>query len=940
MRHESSRCGRRSWRDSATSLILLPAVLSLALLAACDGVLTAERRIERAGEQYESGRYAEAMGDLKTALEAEPDNTDARVLLARVSLKLGDPATARKELDRAVESGADSRGVRDLHYAIFLAERRYEDALISAAVDEDLEPLRRHVIMTTAQTGLGKYDDAEESLAEALAIDAGDPEANLVKARLYWATGRLQEAQEALDGLLERKPDYAPGWLYKGRFALGVGDANRAKDAFAKAIETGARQLDFPDQVAALVGVVESRLALGDLPGAGSDLAALQGKAPNAFVTRYLRARVAYAKGENGVAAAELQRALSEQPDSVPARLLLGAALFGDGALEQAEAELNRLISDHPDSVEARKLLARLYMARNDPAAARRILAEIPSADTVDARSDWLQGATLLLSGKTAEAIVVLEQAAGAEPGNTPLKLDLVQAYLAAGRREDAQNTLASIPQAEGGARQRQLALLTELAGRTVVEAKPHIERLVEDNPKDATLLTLVASYFLASGDPASAGRLFEQAVAADPDLIDGRLGLASALLNSGDLNRASEQLRRILDLDPENERAHVGLAVVAMRQGNRAEARDWLERAVSADPAVVESRLTLAEMAFANGDPVRAKAMIDQALAVTKARPQTLYRVGQIYLSASQYDDALARFNDAAGLGVPDGDIGAGLTLIALGRKDEARARFEAAASGRRDWGPPVVYLAALDAGEGRFDQALKRLDQFEGAGGAKYLADEVRGDLLTAAKRPADALDAYERAARVRPSSSLAVKLYRARSAAGRREPEASLKNWLDQNPEDQSVRVLLAEHFQLAGDRKSAIAEYERAMRSAPLAPVMNNLAWLYHEIGDDRAEDLARRAYEAASDNPEIADTYGWILVEKGNVEAGLPVLEAAVKKTTHPEIRFHHGAALARAGKKKEAAEALRKLLGDVEAFPSRAAAQELLDSLSRSELGL
>jgi putative PEP-CTERM system TPR-repeat lipoprotein len=587
-------------------------------------------------------------------------------------------------------------------------------------------------------------------------------------------------------------------------------------------------------------------------------------------------------------------------------------------------------------------LLARLYLSRNDPASASRVLAEAGSTATADAGMNWLEGASLLLSGNTAGAIASLEKGAEADPGNVPLKLDLVQAYLAAGRREDALGTLQAIGQGEGGLRRRQLSVLAEVAGRSLADARPGIDRLVAASPQDSVLLATAASYLFGAGDIAGAGKLFEQAITADPKNVDAHLGLATIALRTRDTSRASEQLHSVLEIEPSNERAHLGLAFAALIQGDRKAARDWLERAVSADPAVVESRLRLAEMALADGDPIRAKAMIDQALAVTKARPATLARAGQLYLAASQYDDALARFNEAAALGDRDADASAGVTLMALGRNDEARARLEAAAKKRPDWAVPVLYLAALDSGAGRFDQALKRVDAFQQAGGAAHVADEIRGNVLLAAKRPAEAVAAYERSAKGRPSAALAIKLYQARRAAGRPEPEASLRAWLSDHPGDQSVRVLLAEHYQLAGDRGKAISQYEQVLQASPDAPpVMNNLAWLYYETGDARAQDLARRAHEAAADNPEIADTYGWILVELGDAKAGLPVLEAAVKgRPEHPEIRYHYAVALSRNGQAKAAAEVLRKLLADTKAFPSRSAAQALLDQLSRKELGL
>jgi Tfp pilus assembly protein PilF len=155
-----------------------------------------------------------------------------------------------------------------------------------------------------------------------------------------------------------------------------------------------------------------------------------------------------------------------------------------------------------------------------------------------------------------------------------------------------------------------------------------------------------------------------------------------------------------------------------------------------------------------------------------------------------------------------------------------------------------------------------------------------------------------------------------------------------WLDAQPEDPLVRATLAEHYQQRGDRAAAIAQYERAARVSQGPVLLNNLAWLYYETGDQRALDIARRAYEAAPERAEIADTYGWLLVESGDIGKGLAVLEKAARAAPDvAEIQYHHAAALARAGQKEAAATALKRLIADNSQFPSQREAEALLRTL-------
>jgi len=141
------------------------------------------------------------------------------------------------------------------------------------------------------------------------------------------------------------------------------------------------------------------------------------------------------------------------------------------------------------------------------------------------------------------------------------------------------------------------------------------------------------------------------------------------------------------------------------------------------------------------------------------------------------------------------------------------------------------------------------------------------------------------------------------------------------------------VLAAAYAQGGQRSRAVEKYEFVAENGPAnAIVLNNLAWLYHEGNDSRAESTASRAFRMDPGNIAIADTYGWILVENDKVKEGLKIL-ASIEARGGPDVRYHYAAALARSGDVKGAMQRLKPLV-DGEPFDSQGHAIRLLRELS------
>jgi predicted Zn-dependent protease len=344
-----------------------------------------------------------------------------------------------------------------------------------------------------------------------------------------------------------------------------------------------------------------------------------------------------------------------------------------------------------------------------------------------------------------------------------------------------------------------------------------------------------------------------------------------------------------------------------------------------------------LARTMLAASESVPASRVLSETIAIAPRDALLRLEVARLLGEFSRYDEAIGQVRQAIDLAPESAAswLEMARLQLALDRPGPARESAVKAVSLEPDSVEGVGMLALLDLRAQQGDSALRHALDLSARRPADPRAAVLEGDVRMALRQPREAVLAYQRAYALRPDLLIAAKQSAAMREARMANPEAPLARWVAAKPDDVRARTLLADAYQLDGRRDLATSQYERlAAEGAAGFAALNNLAWLYYETGDGRAEATARRAYDLAADNPAVADTYGWILVEKGKVAEGLAVLSrAAGQAPDNPDIQFHHAAALARSGESGRAVKILENVLASTPAFASRAAAEQLRSQL-------
>jgi Flp pilus assembly protein TadD len=145
-----------------------------------------------------------------------------------------------------------------------------------------------------------------------------------------------------------------------------------------------------------------------------------------------------------------------------------------------------------------------------------------------------------------------------------------------------------------------------------------------------------------------------------------------------------------------------------------------------------------------------------------------------------------------------------------------------------------------------------------------------------------------------------------------------------------------VPLAVLLDSTGRQAEARATYEQILKLQPDNPIaLNNLAYMMAETGGDldQALTLAQRARQKMPQDPNVADTLGWIYIKKNLSDNAIGIFrELVIQQPGNSTYRFHLGMALYQKGDKPSARKELQAAL---QSKPSPAEAAKIRELLAK-----
>jgi putative PEP-CTERM system TPR-repeat lipoprotein len=669
-------------------------------------------------------------------------------------------------------------------------------------------------------------------------------------------------------------------------------------------------------------------------PDIDAVLRALPGHVPALYLLAVLKAE----EGDFKAADAELERINQAIPGLRGGYYLRAFVKAQLGQLEQAEEAANRAVAQAPQDVSAAKLLARIQFAKHQPAKAAETLARVTESGRADAETFDLLGRAYAATGQGAESVAAFQKAAALAPEDVGLQTRLANVRVSMGQPEAAldglEHTLALAPKQ---AAVTESLFLAAIATGDLDKARDAVAKIRSAQGDTDAVANFEGMLKVAELDYSGAQSVFSTLAAKSPDFLPAQFNLANVLLLQGQRDRAESVLTGILAKHPTSERALASLAGLYQQSGRLPAAIALYERAAAAEPANRRITAALGELYLRAGTPQKTLDLVAQIKGDANA-PGTLAMKAAAQLALGQKQQA--RDTYTALLQANPALAGPRRQLVALLMEakefETARNVLKAGiAASPRNYQLLLDY-ALLDLKASGVDAALATASRLQAQNQDFAPARALKGDVLIAADQPEKAAAAFAEEFTASPSAMLATRLASADIRLGKADAAAAvLSGWLAKSPDDAAALEQLAE-LNIGRQRYADAAKaLEQILRKHPHNPVaLNNLAWVYQQLGDSRAEGLAKQAY-LLGPSPQTADTLGWILVNAGQNDTGEALLRQASAGTSDPRVLFHYAVALKQGGQRAEAMKLLNSVASAKGDFAEKQQAQKLIEELGR-----
>lgn len=554
--------------------------------------------------------YEQAAYYLAKYLDANPGNYDARKLLGRTYILLGEHDQAQATLQPALKQGGDDAGLLALVGLSDLARGRDAEGIAGLEKAVGAAPGNAAIRgeLARAYISAGEEERAIQELQIIQKQEGRQVQTEILMAIAYLRDGKSPQAVSIALELLSEHPDDPAAITLAGNIFAASGDRRQAEQYFRQALEIS------PNFLAAALALGHSEELDGNVDDATVIYHGLVDAGVKSPEPMLALARLDEKAGNNREMVEWLEKARRLAPGDNKSTIALAEYYLRDNQPAKAEALIDDAIKVAPDQKVFQVLRARALLDLRRDNEALTLLNElvIKEPDSVSIRI--LLGKAYLQTGQVIDARKQLKIALQGQPYSLPALALLVGTEMQAGEFDQALEYARRIQQVEPEANAGY-----ELAGDVQMTKKDYAGAVNSyttawDRKQTGELAIKLSEALSRSGEREKSLVPLQAWVESHPDDVKPRQFLGDAYLNTGQNNKAIETYESVLAAEPDNQVALNNLAWL-YRDDKPSRALELVEKAYHANPSVPGVQDTYGWILVRQGQAEKGRGLLKEAM-------------------------------------------------------------------------------------------------------------------------------------------------------------------------------------------------------------------------------------------------------------------------------------------------------------------------------------
>jgi tetratricopeptide (TPR) repeat protein len=428
---------------------------------------------------------------------------------------------------------------------------------------------------------------------------------------------------------------------------------------------------------------------------------------------RFAEVETLMQQGRLDEAKRKLQEVLTEDPKSVEGYNLLGIVCISQKDYDSASDALQHALKLNPASPRTKNNLGNLYVAQQKLDLAEKEFRDVLRTSPTNADANYNLGLVLLATNQPAEAVPHLRRVA---PATTPSQLNLMRAYLGAGRATQGLKIASDLSGREPKNVQLHFTLGTLLASEKQYRAaQQELETANSLQPETYEILFNLGQTYLRLGNYGKAELAAKRAQALNPDSPDALYLLAQIYADRSRPVDALELLVRAHKLAPENTDIIFLLGRVSMTQNYFEDAIPLLESGIKLDPRRADLRAALGESYFMSGKADKAIEVFHELIKVDPTARSYAF-LGLSYRHLGRFEEARKYFEQGLKLDPRNAACLFNMGFIEGRQGNQAKAEeyFQQTLKSNPDYAEALLELANLRITAKRNQEAAELLRRY----------------------------------------------------------------------------------------------------------------------------------------------------------------------------------------------------------------------------------